>query len=117
MEKQNTKQTPQDSAAAQQAGTQEASATAATPAAASAKPLPAKEPVKAMKSNPYPDDWQDKVIVEQWEVAQLNGGLVEVPNTRMVQTYEPMFFERMLKENFFSESSWKYEIKHDPRQK
>jgi hypothetical protein len=88
----------------------------ATPAEVSAEPLPAKVKVKA-KSNPYPDDWQDKMIVEQWEVAQLNGGLVEVPNTRMIQTYDPIFFQKMIKDNFFSETSWKYEIKHDPRQK
>jgi hypothetical protein len=47
----------------------------------------------------------------------MNGGVVEVPNTRTLQTYDPVFFERMLKENFFSESQMKYEIKHDPRKK
>jgi hypothetical protein len=76
-----------------------------------------KPKAQAKKANDYPDDWQDKVVVEQWTIELNNGGVVEVPNTRTTQTYSPVFFEKMLKENFFSESQMKYEIKHDPRKK
>jgi hypothetical protein len=47
----------------------------------------------------------------------LNGGMVEVPNTRYTQTYDPVIWEKMIAANFFSESQMKYEIKHDPRKK
>lgn len=109
--KQNTQPIQPDSEVVQQEVTQEASETVATPAEVSEKPK-----AKA-KANKYPEDWQDKVIVEQWKVAFLNGGLVEEPGTRSTQTYDPDFFEGMLDRNFFSESQYKYEIKHDPRKK
>lgn len=55
-------------------------------------------------------DLKGHVVVRQVSVQELNGGMVEVPNTETVQSYRPEVFEEMLQNNFFSESKLKLEI-------
>jgi hypothetical protein len=60
-------------------------------------------------------DLQDKVVIWQEQVQMLNGGLVGIPNTDMLQSYDPAYFTKLLKDNFFGESKMRIEILHDPR--
>lgn len=55
-------------------------------------------------------DIEGFVVVRQVQVQELNGGMVEVPNTESVQTYYPEQFEQMRDNNFFSESKLKIEV-------
>ena len=57
----------------------------------------------------------EKVTVRQVVVQELNGGIVEVPNTEQIQTYDPDYFQKLLDDKFFSESRMRIEILHDPR--
>lgn len=67
------------------------------------------------KKFPIRKDWKDKVIVRQVNVTELNGGMIEVPNTEAVQTYDKDFYETMVKNNFFSDSKMKVDILHMPK--
>lgn len=64
-----------------------------------------------------PSSWKKDIVVYQYQVQTLNGGMVEVPNTGMVQTYTPQKWDELqnTKPNFFAESGLKYEVLHDPR--
>lgn len=70
---------------------------------------------------PFPADWQDQVVVWQCKIEQMNSGVVEVPNTHMMQTYSPETYDKLsnadLKQStsFFSESKMKVVVLHDPR--
>jgi hypothetical protein len=72
------------------------------------------------KKHKLPADWAKKVCVYQCQIEQLNGGVVEVPNTHQLQTYEPATYDRLSadekgKPSFFSESKMKVVVLHDPR--
>ena len=75
----------------------------------------------AAKSYPFPKDWAVTVVVHQCGIEQMNGGVVEVPNTHTLQTYAPDVFDRLsnadLKQatSFFSESKMKVVVLHEPR--
>jgi hypothetical protein len=72
------------------------------------------------KEHLLPADWAKKVCVFQCQIDQLNGGIVEIPNTHQLQTYDPATFEKLSKDekgkpSFFSESKMKVTVLHDPR--
>lgn len=67
-----------------------------------------------------PADWAKKVCVYQCQIDQMNGGVVEIPNTHQLQTYDPALYEKLIKDekgkpSFFSESKMKVVVLHDPR--
>lgn len=55
-------------------------------------------------------DTKGLVVVRQVSVDTLNGSMVEVPNTEVIQTYTPEKFQHMLDINFFSDSRMKVEV-------
>jgi hypothetical protein len=69
-----------------------------------------------------PNDWSKSVCVWQCKVEPLNGGMVEVPNTHQLQTYDPATYDKMVNGDpkgnippFFAESKMKVVVLHDPR--
>jgi hypothetical protein len=66
------------------------------------------------KRYPIDETWKKKVIVRQVKVEANNGGMVEVPNTEQVQTYDPVYYDTLIKNNFFGESKMKVEVLHQP---
>lgn len=67
-----------------------------------------------------PKDWAKKVCVFQCQIEQMNGGVVEIPNTHQLQTYDPAQYTKLSadekgKPSFFSESKMKVVVLHDPR--
>lgn len=67
------------------------------------------------KQYPIKKDWKDKVIVRQVNVTELNGGMIEVPNTEALQTYDKPYYETMVKNNFFTDSKMKVDVLHMPK--
>jgi hypothetical protein len=72
------------------------------------------------KKHLLPADWVKKVCVYQCQIDQMNGGVVEIPNTHQLQTYDPALYEKLSKDekgkpSFFSESKMKVDVLHDPR--
>jgi hypothetical protein len=59
-------------------------------------------------------DNQGMVVVRQVQVQRVQNDLVELPSTEQVQTYYPDQFDKMLKDNFFSDSGMRVEILHKP---
>lgn len=55
-------------------------------------------------------DVSGHVVVRQVSVQQLNGGMVEIPNTETVQSYSKEMFDKLMEDKFFSESQLKIEI-------
>ena len=67
-----------------------------------------------------PKDWAKQVCVYQCQIEQMNGGVVEIPNTHQLQTYDPATYDKLSADakgqpSFFSESKMKVVILHDPR--
>lgn len=67
------------------------------------------------KAYELPADYKDSVVVRQVTVKQENGGMYEVPNTARIQTYSKEMYQKMVDNNFFSESSMKAEVLHEPK--
>lgn len=72
------------------------------------------------KKHLLPADWAKKVCVYQCQIDQMNGGVVEIPNTHQLQTYDPAQYTKLSadekgKPSFFSESKMKVVVLHDPR--
>jgi hypothetical protein len=72
------------------------------------------------KKHLLPADWAKKVCVFQCQIEQMNGGVVEIPNTHQLQTYDPATYDKLSadakgKPSFFSESKMKVTVLHDPR--
>jgi hypothetical protein len=72
------------------------------------------------KKHLLPADWAKKVCVYQCQIEQMNGGVVEIPNTHQLQTYDPAYYTKLIadekgKPSFFSESKMKVVVLHDPR--
>jgi hypothetical protein len=67
------------------------------------------------RSYPLDKTLKGKVVVRQYKVESLNGGMVEVPNTSEVQSYYPEYYEKLLKNNFFGESRMQVEVLHQPK--
>lgn len=72
------------------------------------------------KEHKLPSDWKNKVCVWQCIIQSLGGGIVEVPNTHQLQTYDPASFDKLSadekgKPSFFSESKMRVKVLHDPR--
>ena len=67
------------------------------------------------KKYPIKKDWKDKVIVRQVKVDTLNGGMVEVPNTASVQTYDKDQYNSFVDNKFFTDSKMKVEVLHMPK--
>jgi hypothetical protein len=99
----------------------EQEAAAAKPEKASKAAKPEKEDATFFgagdkdKQYPIASVNKDQVVVRQVNVQLLNGGMVEVPNTMAIQTYNPKIYDQLLKNNFFGESKIKVEVLHDPR--
>ncbi len=55
-------------------------------------------------------DTKGSIVVRQVVVQELNGGMVEVPNTETLQTYTKETFDRLQEQGFFEESKMKVEI-------
>lgn len=60
-------------------------------------------------------DMEDQIVVRQVQLQELNGGVVEIPNTEQIQSYRPEIFEKLLKQKYFSDSKIRIEIINDPR--
>jgi hypothetical protein len=55
-------------------------------------------------------DMKGLIVVRQVVVQELNGGMVEVPNTETLQTYTPEKFDELNEAGFFEESLIKIEV-------
>jgi hypothetical protein len=64
---------------------------------------------KAAADTTNPGD-EGQVVVDQWSVGMANGGMYEIPNTRVRQTYTPEAWERLQKQDFFNQSQMNYKI-------
>lgn len=53
-----------------------------------------------------------KVIVRQVNIRDVEGNIVELPNSEVIQTYEPDMFQRLLDQKFFAESKIHVEVLH-----
>lgn len=62
-------------------------------------------------------DLEDMVVVRQVNLTEINGGVVEIPNTEQIQSYRPEVFNKMLKDKFFSDSKIRVELINDPRKR
>lgn len=67
------------------------------------------------KEYPIKKDWKDKVVVRQVKIDMLNGGMIEVPNTEAVQTYDKDYYQTMIDNNFFSDSKLQVTVLHMPK--
>lgn len=67
------------------------------------------------KRYPIRKDWLSKVVVRQVKVERAsNGEMVRLQSTASIQTYDPDYYQKLLKDNFFSESRMEVEVLHRP---
>jgi hypothetical protein len=88
-----------------------------TPQGVGIDPEPAKKDrgrtiVKDKAGNEYQvtGNLKNKIVVLQTNVQELNGGMVDVPNTANLQVYSKSNWQRLNDQNFFSESKIRTEI-------
>ncbi|HRE52239.1 MAG TPA: hypothetical protein PK339_12505 [Flavitalea sp.] len=67
------------------------------------------------KRYPLKKDWLKKIVVRQLSVERAsNGEMIRLQSTAAIQTYDPAYFNKLLKDNFFSESRMEVEVLHRP---
>lgn len=57
---------------------------------------------------------ENDYIVKQWNERDMNGGMVVVPNTIVVQTYNKAIFDKMVESDFWNNSQMNYEVLQEP---